>query len=273
MFFPVVIVVFVLNLTPFYCVLFILHFQLLRCAARRQFFPTFSGNGNIFFATHLTFLIRSSPLRPGESISIWLFSIFPLSIFSFRRILCSFWFVSIRFFLYKFRYLCKCLPVVPCLCFCGASIWVVFSSYVFYFEGKSLKRRHAADILRICQVKVRVVCLCFYLHFTILLLALPISKRRKIFHSFVAYFRVRECCFLIYRFTYTWINIFQLAAALEFPSAFVYFALRWKCNLICHSRHWPWKVFGVLDFRSKNAAIILYVPFWMNRKCVIKDEW
>lgn len=79
--FPVVIVVFVLNLTPFYCVLFILHFQLLRCAARRQFFPTFSGNGNIFFATHLTFLIRSSPLRPGESISIWLFSIFPFLFF------------------------------------------------------------------------------------------------------------------------------------------------------------------------------------------------
>lgn len=73
---------------------------------------------------------------------------------------------------------------------------------VFYFEGKSLKRRQAADILRICQVKVRSVCLCFYLHFTILLLALPISKRRKMLHTFVAYFSIHGCCFLIYIYRY-----------------------------------------------------------------------
>lgn len=178
MFFAVVIVVFVLNLTPFYCVLFILHFQLVRCAARRQFFPTFSGNGNIFSPRIWLFWFAAPLCGQAKAFQFDYFLFFPFLFFSFRRILCSFWFVSIRFFLYKIRYLCKCLPVVPCLCFCGASIWVVFSFYVFYFEGKSLKRRQAADILRICQVKVRVVCLCFYLHFTILLLALPISKRR-----------------------------------------------------------------------------------------------
>lgn len=90
-----------------------------------------------------------------------------------------------------------CLPFAVCV-FVERRFELFFSFYVFYFEGKSLKRRQAADILRICQVKVRVVCLCFYLHFTILLLALPISKRSKIFHSFVAYFSVCECCFLIY---------------------------------------------------------------------------
>lgn len=78
---------------------------------------------------------------------------------------------------------------------------------VFYFEGKSLKRRQAADILRICQVKVRSVCVCFYLHFTILLLDLPISKRRKMFHTFVAYFCIRGRCFLIYICIYICISI------------------------------------------------------------------
>lgn len=153
----------------------------------------------IFFSPRIWLFWFAAPLcGRAKPFQFDYFLFFPFSIFSFRHILCSFWFVSIRFFLYKIRYLCKCLPAVRCLCFCGASIRVVFSFYVFYFEGKSLKRRQAADILRICQVKVRVVCLCFYLHFTILLLALPISKRRKIFHSFVAYFSVCECCFLIY---------------------------------------------------------------------------
>lgn len=135
-FFSSVVIVFVLNLTLFLQLqLFILHSQLLRSAACRQFFPTFSGNGNIFFATHLTFLIRSSPLRPrGKhfNLTIFYFPVFPFLFFFLPRIHCSFWFASIRFFLYKIRYLCKCLPASRCLCFCGASI-LVFWFFLFIF--------------------------------------------------------------------------------------------------------------------------------------------
>lgn len=115
MFFSSVVIVFVLNLTLFLQLqLFILHSQLLRSAACRQFFPTFSGNGNIFFATHLTFLIRSSPLRPrgkhfNLTIFYFLFSSFPFSFFFFCRVFFA-RFGSLRLDFFYIKSANVCLP-------------------------------------------------------------------------------------------------------------------------------------------------------------------
>lgn len=192
MFFPVFTIVFVPNLTLFYSPCFL--FCIFNCFVARHvdnFFRHFPAT-EIFFSPRIwLFWFVASLCGRVETISIWLFSIFQFCLFfsvfvlfffvAIPGILCSFWFASIRFFLYKIRYLCKCLPASRCLCFCRASILVFFFSIsfsFFYFEGKSLKRRQAADILRICQVKVRVVCvfICISLFYCWLYLFLSATK-------------------------------------------------------------------------------------------------
>lgn len=204
MFFPVFTIVFVPNLTLFYSPCFL--FCIFNCFDARHvdnFFRHFPAT-EIFFSPRIwLFWFVASLCGRVETISIWLFSIFQFCLFfsvfvlfffvAIPGILCSFWFASIRFFLYKIRYLCKCLPASRCLCFCRASILVFFFfNFIFFFlfRGQVIEAqtssRHPAYL---SGESPR--CLCFYLHFTILLLALPISKRHKMLHTFVAHFSVR----------------------------------------------------------------------------------
>lgn len=115
MFFPVVIVVFVLNLTPLYCVLFILHFQLLRCAARRQFFSDIFRK--YFFRHAFDFSDSQLPSAAGRNhfnLTIFYFSpfLFFLSAIFFAR------FGSFRLdFFYIKSAICAnvCLPFAVCV--------------------------------------------------------------------------------------------------------------------------------------------------------------
>lgn len=175
--FSSVVIVFVLNLTLFLQLqLFILHSQLLRSAACRQFFPTFSGNGNIFFATHLTFLIRSSPLRPrGKHFNLTIFY-FPVFPFLFCFLLCRVFFARFGSLRLDFFYIKSAICANVCLpravyVFVGRrfqfsvfffSFSFPFSVFCFLFRGQVIEAqtssRHPAYLSGESPL-----CLCVFL--------------------------------------------------------------------------------------------------------------
>lgn len=201
------------------------------CAARRHFFKFFSTR-KYFFATHLTFQILCDQHPPSHSgpervFWIWLFSIFhaAFSLFAFGALRLEFFpHIKIRYVLpsavdcWIFFYISSFLFFAIC---CGTSHWSADKQQTIcvYIRWKSSL---------FLFVLFHIFCFCGVFLF--------LSAANN---SFI-------CCIFQLFFLWTlWMLSFDMIETVcEYSWLyFVYFARRWNCKFVSHSRHWPWMTF------------------------------